>query len=212
MPAGQANKNILIHSGYLPSVSQFVLWFDSDIILLDHFSPFKKSTGRNRCLLASSNGLLQLSVPLQGGRNIKDAMREVLVAENEPWKHVHWGSVFSNYGKSAYFHFYEDAFREVFFRQTEYLAGWNYSLLLLCMEWLGWKTSVIAIGAEEELKSREFTDLREVKSDFNLNPYHQVFDAKTGFIQPVSIVDLVFNLGPSANEYLFSSKNKNLSG
>jgi len=40
---------------------------------------------------------------------------------------------------------------------------------------------------------------------FFLPPYTQVFENKSGFLPDLSIIDLLFNLGPEAGEYLKGS-------
>jgi hypothetical protein len=55
----------------------------------------------------------------------------------------------------------------------------------------------------------EFSDLIIAKKKIekiNLH-YHQVFQSKYGFINNLSILDLLFNLGPQSLEYLIQIKN-----
>ena len=200
--SSSTSHHILISSFYLPSISHFKSWMNAEKIYVDHFSAFKKSTERNRCRIASANGMQQLSVPIHGGRSAKNSMKNVLIAEDHLWTRVHWGALHSNYGKSSYFHFYEDELKEIFSREIKRLADLNLELLRLCLKWLNSNATIQAIEEENELKELEYSDLREQSIHFNLKPYHQVFSAKNGFIEGLSMVDLIFNLGPDANGYL----------
>ena len=55
---------------------------------------------------------------------------------------------------------------------------------------------------------KEFSDLIIAKkiNKIEIPHYHQVFQSKHGFINNLSILDLLFNLGPQSLEYLIRLK------
>ena len=66
------------------------------------------------------------------------------------------------------------------------------------------------VSLHENIKAiYEFTDLIIAKHKFERkNPsYQQVFQSKHGFINNLSVLDLLFNLGPQSLEYLIRFKN-----
>ena len=116
----------------------------------------------------------------------------------------------SAYGKSSFFIFYEEKFRALYEKQFEFLIDFNLELLHLCFEILHWKKTIRinrpAINGEHNPGPGIFrfsdTETCSQSPVNNLRPYHQVFESRHGFIADVSIVDLLFNLGMEAQEYL----------
>jgi hypothetical protein len=54
---------------------------------------------------------------------------------------------------------------------------------------------------------RESSKKKKTTSSFeNFPPYTQVFSPKHGFISDLSIIDLIFNLGPGSMDYLEQEK------
>ena len=61
----------------------------------------------------------------------------------------------------------------------------------------------ILIKFKKTNKVDEFSELidAKLKTSYKI-PYHQVFNSKYGFIGNLSILDLIFNVGPESNNYL----------
>lgn len=149
--------------------------------------PFTKGVGMNRCMIDSPNGALGLSVPVCAVRG-RVPSGEVMIAEHGNWRHQHWNALSSSYGQSPYFEFYEDDFRP-FYSEANWatLGEYNAALDAKVMELLGWGGGVVSCS-----ESMRRWDL----------PYYQVFAHKHGFLNGLSIVDLLFNMGPEAVYWL----------
>lgn len=154
---------------------------------------FHKSTDRNRCTIAGASGKIMLSVPLIGGRGVKSKTKDVRINYSEPWQKHHWKSIQSCYGKSSFFHFYEDRFRPFYEKPFEFLVDFNTQLLQVCFEILQW---------DKGINCRGRPGLKAKSQNLDLQPYHQVFEERHGFIPDLSIVDLIFNMGNEAPRYL----------
>ena len=65
----------------------------SDCFIEQHES-FVKQTYRNRCVIASANGPLSLTIPVERGvqpqSNGKTLMKDMRISDHANWRHVHW--------------------------------------------------------------------------------------------------------------------------
>lgn len=168
---------------------------------------------RNRCVIAGAHGTITLSVPLKNGRNQQLPVHEVFIAEKERWQQQHFKSIQSAYNRSPFFEFYRDGLNSLYQQPVEKLVDWN----LLCLDWVKEKlTWPVEIRFTEKLIPFQFAGVDDrrnrvlPKNYQNWNPltYRQVFEERTGFVPNLSILDLIFNTGPSASELLFRSEAK----
>ncbi len=167
----------------------------------EHFS---KQTYRNRTCILSANGPLNLSIPVvkTGG---KMPIEEVRISYREHWQKDHWNALHSAYGSSPYFEYYDYLFEGMFAKKVDLLLDFNLQIhktILYCLD----------LELEHQL-SKEFNALGDVDPRIAFNSkgknlvettfpsYYQTF-SKQGFVADLSILDLLFNLGPEARVYL----------
>ena len=188
-----------------------IYWF-SKLIKLKHitfplYESYKKMSFRNRSVVASSNGTVNLSVPLESGRNQKSRYGEIKILYSQNWQTNHWQTILSCYNKSPFFEYYRDGLKPFFTQNTEFLFVHNLSIL----DWLI-KTMKLPVtynvAMEETIITEEVNDFRDYylpKNYQNINDfpvYPQVFQDRIGFIPNLSILDLLFNTGPQATDIL----------
>ena len=204
-------KDILIESHYFPCISFFALALLSERLLLESFEHYQKSSYRNRCHLSGPNGMLRLSVPLKKGKNSQTPLNEVLISYEEAWISNHLHAIRSCYGNAPYFIHYYDEIAELLVQKYDYLNELNVSIIK-------WITDVLDldIKIDHSVKYRKqaldmFDARNQITPKTNLSAfkvinkdYPQVFSTKFSFIQNLSILDLLFNLGPEASLYLKS--------
>lgn len=173
---------------------------NEEVIFIDGEETFRKSTSRSRCRIAGANGIILLSIPLFGGRGVKEKMRDVKISDAEPWQQQHWKSIRTAYGKSSFFLFYEDRFRPFYETRFEWLMDFNTQLLQLCFEILHWEKK---ISMEPVVPAFSRSGIGHPPSAIkNPKPYRQVFGERHGFIADLSIVDLIFNEGNETGRFL----------
>src|SRR5262244_1291226 len=78
------------------------LFFYKHIILLS-CEGYRRTSFRNRFVVAGSNGVIQLSTPLINGRNQNVPFKEVRICYMEKWQLVHWRTLTSCYNMSPWF-------------------------------------------------------------------------------------------------------------
>jgi hypothetical protein len=113
--------NLLIENQYFAPVISYSALINATHVDFGEYEPYKKAGFRNRCTLPGANGLINLSVPVVGGRDQKTIFRDVKIDNREDWQKNHWRTIFSVYGKSPFFNFFSHEL-EALFQMPGYLS------------------------------------------------------------------------------------------
>jgi hypothetical protein len=197
-------KGAVLPLFYLPNVEFFKnLYQYKDFgLFIEKQEHYPKQTFRNRTSIAGPNGQLDLTVPVQKGSNARTAFKDVRISNEDKWQRIHWLSLETSYRSSAYFEFYEDAFAPFYHKKFEFLFDYNLELLQVVLKLLKMPVA-FELTQTYEKEYANLTDLRSVvtpnkASSYQNKRYFQVFEDRNGYINNVSIVDLLFNQGPQA--------------
>ena len=170
---------------------------------------YQKQTTRNRCLIMSSNGALKLIIPIKHNEKKDENLHDhnVKIDNRQNWKTKHWKSIQSAYRSSPFFEFYEEEFSNVFFNNEKLLYSSNINMILHINQILGIKKE-IKISNKKITHDKYDKRLIDVKnySNYDIPQYNQVFMSKFKFISNLSILDLLFNMGPKSINYLTDLK------
>ena len=183
---------------FFPPVSFYKSLSGFSNIIFEQYEHYQKMSFRNRMVIANANGRSVLSVPLVHGRDQKKIMKDVRIADHQPWQSQHWKSLESAYGRSPFFEFYRDELGALYQKPFLFLLDWN----LHCFEWT---MKVLKLKPEVSLTHTYSTDydpsifldrrnriLPKNYLEFETPKYHQVFEEKFGFLPNLSILDLIF--------------------
>ena len=193
---------LLSHPLYLAPIPFYASLYKCNVLTVNGDEPFVKQTFRNRAVIATENGTQSLTIPVihDGGRI---AMRDVRISEHGNWRHQHWNAMVSAYRKSPFFDYYADDFAHFYEERDGFLMDFNLRLHAVISELLGLERGIDIIGNGHKLNNP--TDIRNIAEPKALasmaehsikKPYYQVFAQRNGFIPNLSIVDLLFNMGP----------------
>ena len=162
--------------------------------------PLRHSHHRYR--VDGPNGLQTLTVPLVGAtNNMMTPLRDVLISEHGDWRRLHWGALYSAYGRSPYFDYVADDLSRVIHGSQRYLHDFNRQMhevivdfmdLPLVTRYLEQGGDVAA--ADEDLRGR----IGMKKPDalpINDVAYYQMWTGRDGFQADLSILDLMMNMG-----------------
>ena len=194
--------NLLTHPLYLAPVPLYAQLYAADSLIVDTGSIFVKQTFRNRAIIATENGTQNLTIPVvhDGSR----AMRDIRISEHGNWRHLHWNAIVSAYRKSPFFEYYADDFAHFYEERDGFLLDFNMRLHTTLCNLLGIERPVSF--TPEEAAGKDILDIRAIAEpkaidtieNYAAQPYYQVFATRHGFIKDLSIVDLLFNMGPEA--------------
>lgn len=204
------NQSAILPSAYLAPIQYFSKLKNYQDCLIEHFENFPKQTYRSRCNIYSPNGLLTLSIPLVK-RNHRQRMNEIKISYDYDWQKIHWRTLESSYRSSPFFEYYEDdLFPFYHSKRTDYLIDFNEAFQQQILKLLKLKPNY-SFTTEYKETYPDTDDFRnsinpkvgiESDPDFTIKPYWQVFETKHGFIPNLSIIDLLFNQGSKASEFL----------
>ncbi|MBQ2434853.1 MAG: WbqC family protein [Bacteroidaceae bacterium] len=209
--------NILLSSAYLPPIQYYtkLVQCGSGTAYIEACDNYVKQTYRNRCVIVDANGPLALTIPTEKTTEEKCLMRDIRISDHGNWRHRHWNALEAAYRHTPFFLYYEDDFRPFYEKKHEYLYDFNMELTQLVCDLIGIDIHMeptAVYGGEQPL-----TDLREcihpkqswhTDTEFSPTEYYQVFKEKHGFIPNMSIVDLLFNMGPESILILHESNRR----
>lgn len=170
-------------------------------ILVEQWANYRKQTLHNRCWIDSPNGKLSLTVPVDRSTFVggKCLMKDVLVSDHSEWQRQHWYALESSYFNSPFFEYLQDDFHPIYLKRWKWLMDLNEALVSKCLEVIN--APKIEIG-----RTTEFAPIDNADSSFAPKEYYQVFKGKNGFLPDLSIIDLIFNMGPESILYLLDHK------
>lgn len=201
-----------LSTAYFPPIEYFYHILKSENIVIDNLETYKKQTYRNRCNIYSEKGLMPLSIPVTKPKGNGTKTDEILITNIDKWKSNHWKTIETAYMNSPFFEYYQEEIRIEFVKQYDKLTDFNDSLLKVILKILEINKQINY--SKSFIKPDTFpNDYRFVispKKSNNLifDEYIQVFGERHGFIENMSILDLLFNLGPEARYYLENLKKK----
>lgn len=192
-------------TAYLPSIKYVSLFLKTENATIEIFETYQKQSCRTRCDVMTANGIQTLTVPVIKVNGNHTLTKDIEISYKESWQQVHLRCLESAYRKSAYFDYYFPYFEKIYKQKFSTLIELNeYSL----------KTILKLLKAKKEFSYTE--DFEKIIDDIDyrialsknetnkmeMPEYYQVFADRHGFISNLSIVDLLFNEGPSSIHYL----------
>ena len=198
---------VLLSTTYFGPVQWYQKLYRSDEVQIEQWESFQKQTYRNRCLIAAPNGIQALTVPVE--HTVSPLIKDLKVSDHGNWRHLHWNALVTAYSESPFFEYYQDDIRPFYERRWDYLLDYNEAIRAKICELIDIQPKV-SYSLEFRTLNSQLRDFREAirpkhpapDPDFCPKPYYQVYQQKHGFQPNLSILDLLFNMGPESIFYL----------
>ena len=195
----------LFSTAYFPSISYMARFLVENEPLIEVFETYRKQTYRNRCRVMTANGVESLRVPVVKVHGNHTMTKDIVISPVEPWQHIHSRCLESAYKAAPYFDHYYDYLRPIFEGHFERLIDLNDAALQAVLRMLKVKKEIVHTTdyvreAENDLREA-FTPKKAIENN-SFPEYYQVFGTKFPFAEDLSVLDLVFNEGPEATNYL----------
>lgn len=203
-------------------------------VFIEQHDSYVKQTYRNRCVIATANGLQALTVPVERTANIFDttaaavsagtsgitaaatcaSCNDIRISDHGNWRHLHWHALMSAYSETPFFEYYVDDIRPFFEQRWDRLYDFDMAICRRMCELLDIcpdiRLTTEYVRADDVTPASGLLDLRDTinpkhplpDADFIPRRYYQVFERKHGFQPNLSILDLLFNMGPESILYL----------
>lgn len=199
----------LIHPSYFPSISNYIAMIQADELVFEVDDNFQKQTNRNRMYIYSANGLQLLNISVKHSLEKNQKYKDVLIDDSSDWQINHFKSLESAYKNSPFYEYFIDDILPIYQKKHKFLLDLNFETFEVVNECLG--ISLPSTKTTEYLHEVEnCNDLRFLvngkKDTTQIESYTQVFGEKHGFINNLSILDLLFNEGRYAVDYLKEQK------
>lgn len=210
------SNTAIISTAYLPCIQYLCKVISYNSLVIDLYEHFQKQTYRNRCNIYSANGELTLSIPIEKLINPKTIIKDIKISYDTDWQKLHFKAIESAYRSSPFYEFYIDDLMILYSKKYYFLIDLNNDAMNILIDLI--KLKPIITFSEKYIESTENEDFRNsihpkkqhqiIDLKFTPKEYNQVFANKHSFIGNLSIVDVLFNLGPETKWYLQNSINE----
>lgn len=199
----ETNECAYISTAYLGPIQLYSKLYAYPVVRLEMEENYVKQTYRNRCVIAAANGAQALTIPIVKPDTLKCPTRDIRISDHGNWRHLHWNSLVSAYNMSPFFEYYEEDFAPFYEKKYEFLLDFNERLREIICSLIDIQPHILPTTEYEVSPQHDFRELISPKChqedpSFLPVPYYQVFKEKHGFLPNLSIVDLLFNMGPES--------------
>ncbi len=203
--------DILLHPTYFPSISHFVEMAQGNAITFEIEDNFQKQTNRNRTYIYSPNGIQLLNIPVKHSGENHQKTKDIKIETDFNWQKQHLKSLEAAYRSSPFFEYFEDEIHPIFEKKYTFLMDLNFETIDFVSKCLRMKLDYgTTTEYFQEVDSKTILDFRHLangkKDDSQFESYTQVFGEKHGFLNNLSVLDLLFNEGKYALDYLKNQK------
>jgi hypothetical protein len=226
------NKILILQSNYIPWKGYFDMINMADVFVIYDDVQYTKNDWRNRNIIKTNEGIKWLTIPVRQ-ITLDQRIFETKIAQNN-WNRKHWTTIRNNYLKTSYFKEAEPFFSQLFQScNSMLLSEINLHLIKGINSFLGIKTEIVdsrslelkgdknerLIEAVKKLNGDVYLTGPAAKSylqrnlfyDNNINVewmdysnYSTYPQAYSDFIHGVTVLDLIFNTGKNAVDYMKS--------
>ena len=190
---------------YFPPIQYFALLAKYPSVRLEACENYQKQSWRNRRRILTAGGPQDLNFPVRHRNGTFSLpVREIEVDYSTPWVLKTERCIDAAYRSSAYFEYYREPLFAILDAQPRTLWELDLEIIRFLMEKFGLKTEIVPT----EEYAADHVDIHPKRPDSILQelglerPYYQVFSDRYGFVPGLSAMDLLFNEGPGALEYL----------
>jgi len=209
------SESILLEVQYLAPIQYYTKFVKYANVFLEQHENYRKGSFRNRCCIATANGVIALTIPLLKGKHQQANIKEVSIDNSKNWQLMHWRSIQTAYGNSPFFEYYKDDFKLIYQKKYDLLFNFCLDLQELVLNSLQLtapihlsdsfvkETGAGQVDFRNQILPKNYLKPNDIH--FESSEYPQVFEDRHGFLPNLSILDLLFCTGAEATSYLMMS-------
>jgi hypothetical protein len=221
----------ILQSNYIPWKGYFDLIRNVDEFILFDDVQYTRSDWRNRNKIKTPHGLRWLTIPVSAGGNLRQTIDQTIIGDPD-WAAKHWEIIKFSYARSPCFRLYHEPVKDTFLGCTEEnLSRINQRFLAVICNLLGISTKISRSTEYRQVpgKTERLVSLCQqaggseyysgpAAKDYIQPPLFEQAGIKLRFVDysgypeypqlfppfehQVSILDLLFNTGPDALQYM----------
>ncbi len=230
-PRINMKKIAIVQSNYIPWKGYFdMIKLVDEFVLFDDMQ-YTRRDWRNRNKIKTANGLQWLTVPVEVKGKYFQKINETLISEAR-WAKDHWNTITHAYGKTKFFKEYKEPFESFYMNCTEkYLSKVNFELIQIInnilkidtpIRWssdfqmaegkterlldltlqCGGTEYISGPAAKDYISEEMFADAGVKLTWMDYSGYNEYPQLHPPFEHGVTVLDLIFNTGPEAVNYL----------
>jgi hypothetical protein len=167
---------------------------------IDYSIPYdKRDKATHRFTIADTRGPLALTVPIvKPDYSRAPSWDDVMISTHGEWWNKHLTSLESAYGRTPFFEFYIDRLRPFFSRETAQNFGTVTRLSRAANSAVCQILGLPEPSAASPSATMEINDLVGAPLEGPSVEYHQIRADSLGWIPGMSVLDLIFNMGPES--------------
>ena len=210
----------LLQTTYFGPIQWYQKLYRYDHCMIEQHDSFQKQTYRNRCVIATANGVQALTVPVEHTNlspltsHLSPLVKDLRISDHNQWRRVHWNALQSAYSESPFFEYYADDLHPFFEQKYDFLVDFNEAIRQKVCELIDihpnveyttkYQPSALTPQPSTLTDFRDVINAKHPQPDEGFTPkeYWQVFQHKHGFLPNLSILDLLFNMGPESVFFL----------
>lgn len=197
----QSGTAVLLTTSFLGCLDWYRLLVQSDKVVIEQHENYQKRSIRNRAYLLGANGVQSISVPLTKGKNSQAPIKSIDIAYDHDWVGPMLHTVRSCLGAAPYFDYYYPTLEDILRAKHTKLWSLNEDLMRYILEAIGYDATAIQYTTGYQHDYTTVTDHRKIHpypQEMNSATYSQVWEDRSGFIDNLSVLDLLFCLGPGS--------------
>ncbi len=201
-------NTFLLPTAFLGNIEYFYYLNIADRVIIEQQETWPKQTYRNRTVIVTDKGSLDLIVPVSRINGSHTKTKDIAITYRENWPLKHWRSIETAYQNSPFFLYYADGIKQLFFSKISNLVEMNTLLTKAVCEMIDIDTEIELSSNFSKPSVENVNDLRykfspkQPSTLVSFPEYTQVFSDKQPFIPNAGILDLLFCLGPESKHYL----------
>ncbi len=195
-------EQVLLQTTYFGPIQWYQKLNRSETCLIEQYDSYQKQTYRNRCVIATANGLQTLTVPVEAFGE-KPMVKDIRISDHNHWRRIHWNALMAAYSESPFFEYYVDDIQPFFEKHYDFLVDFNEAIRQKVCELIDIHPQVRYTTEYLSQHPHDYRNIIHAKHpgedpDFTPQKYWQVFQHKHGFLPNLSILDLLFCMGPES--------------
>ncbi len=212
-------KQVLLSTTYFGPVQWYQKLYRYDRVFIERCDTFRKQTYRNRCVIATTNGMQALTVPVERADGAQQ-MRDIRISDHGNWRHVHWHALLSAYSESPFFDYYADDIRPFFERKWNFLYDYNMEICQKMCELLDIRPNILPtdqyIHTEDLPSFYSKTSVQDAKSTgfngnrgYDLGSEYDIFNDTSDSVSNVEDngYNVEYNVSADANSSVSTIEN-----